>query len=70
MAGKLNVVSPASSCQAPKTAPAQAPTFNEFFLFETFPVSSLINEPACMTTTRGFTCFGSITTVYSPSFSP
>jgi hypothetical protein len=70
MAGKLNVVAPASSCEVPKAVPAQAPTFNEFFLFETVPVHSLINEPTCMTVTRGFACFGNQTTVYSPSFSP
>lgn len=69
MAGKLNVVSPASSCDAPKAAPAQVPTFNEFFLYESVTVGSLINEPACMTVTRGFTCFGNLTTVYSPSLS-
>jgi hypothetical protein len=70
MAGKLNVVSPPSSCASPKATPAEAPTFNEFFLYETTAVNSLINEPACMTVTRGFTCFGNTTTVYSPSFSP
>jgi hypothetical protein len=59
-----------SRCGAPTSAPTiLQPT--EDFLFDTFPVGTLLNEPICLVIRARATCTGGITlSVYDPAFSP
>ena len=70
--GRLNIAGPPSSCGAPKTVPAT--TGNDVHFYDTFALTSLINEPACVWVaqiprTGGGVCSARLT-VHSPAFDP
>ena len=72
VSGNLNAVFPPSTCAAPKSAPA--PTGSETHFYDTFTVTSLINEPACVWLAHipqpsGGFCSSTLV-LYSPTFVP
>jgi hypothetical protein len=72
VAGRLNLAAPPSSCGTPKAAPAT--TGNEIHYHDTFGLTSLINEPACVWVAQiprsgGGFCSATLT-AYSPRFDP
>jgi len=69
MTQKLAPTNTPSTCDTPKAAPG-ATGFNQLHLYDAIPITSLINEPLCVSVQHGFDCFLSLTTVYSPSFAP
>jgi hypothetical protein len=72
VAGRLSLASPPSSCGTPKATPTT--TGNEIHFYDTFGLTSLINEPACVWVaqiprTGGGFCSATLT-VYAPNFDP
>jgi hypothetical protein len=69
VSGHLNLTSTSSRCAAPKSAPTTSG--NESRFYDTFTVTSLVNEPACVWFARipGGFC-SSILVLYSPTFVP
>ena len=70
--GQLNVTAPPSSCGATKATPATSG--NEIHFYDTFGLTSLINEPACVWVaqvprTGGGFCSATLK-VYAPGFDP
>jgi hypothetical protein len=70
--GHLVLTFPPSSCAAPKPTPA--PSGNEIHFYDTFSVTSLINEPACIWVAQiprasGGFCSATLF-LYSPNFDP
>ena len=70
--GRLSVAAPPSDCSAPKAAPAT--TGNEVHFYDVFAVTSLINEPACISVAHiplasGGFCSATLV-LYSPAFEP
>src|SRR3954447_20913270 len=70
--GHLNIAAPPSSCTAPKAAPTTSGS--EIHFYDTFGLTSLINEPACVWVaqiprTGGGFCNATLA-VYGPHFDP
>jgi hypothetical protein len=70
--GHLDAASTPSSCAAPKPTPTKSG--NEIRFYDTFGVTSLINEPACVWVAQIPRASGSLCTsdvvLYSPAFDP
>ncbi len=72
VSGHLDTASPSSSCAVPKSAPTTSG--NESRFYDTFTVTSLVNEPACVwlahipRASGGF-CISNLV-LYSPTFDP
>ena len=72
VSGHLNLTSTSSSCAAPKSAPTTSGTESRFY--DTFTVTSLVNEPACVWFAQiprasGGSCLAFLV-LYSPTFVP
>jgi hypothetical protein len=72
VSGHLNLTSTSSSCAAAKSAPTKSG--NESRFYDTFTVTSLVNEPACVWLAQiprasGVFC-SSFLVLYSPTFVP
>ena len=73
VSGHLNLTSTSSSCAAPKSAPTTSG--NESRFYDTFTVTSLVNEPACVwvrpdpTGPQVGSCLAFLV-LYSPTFVP
>ena len=72
VSGHLALTSTPSSCAAPKSAPTTSG--NESRFYDTFTVTSLVNEPACVwlaqiPTSSGLFCSSHLV-LYSPTFVP
>jgi hypothetical protein len=69
MMGKPNPTNTPSTCDAPKTVP-NSTGFTDLHLYDAIPVTSLINEPLCVSVQHGLDCALSLLTVYIPAFVP
>ena len=66
---RFTFTAPASSCGTAKPVPALAGM--DLHLYDSFALTSLINEPACIRVAKPFTdCFDSELVAYDPSFNP